>query len=72
LSNCESEDFLATVFLGCAKGRSKFVRFEIGLEVDGVCLVASKEARCVGAGGNGINLGLNRKVEIVVAKKKPP
>jgi len=31
-----------------------------------------KDARCEGAGGNGINLGLNRKVEIVVAKKKPP
>jgi hypothetical protein len=34
--------------------------------------VASKEARCVGAGGNGINQGLSRNVKIVDAKKKPP
>jgi hypothetical protein len=34
--------------------------------------VASKEARCVGAGGSGINQGLSRNVESVDAKKKPP
>ncbi len=34
--------------------------------------VASNEARCVGAGGSGINQGLSRDVESVDAKKKPP
>jgi hypothetical protein len=34
--------------------------------------VASKEARCVGAGGSGINQGLSKNVESVDAKKKPP
>jgi len=35
-------------------------------------LVASSEARCVGAGGSGINQGLGGNVESVDAKKKPP
>jgi hypothetical protein len=35
-------------------------------------LLASKEARCVGAGGSGINQGLSRKNKIDIAKKKPP
>jgi hypothetical protein len=37
-----------------------------------IFFVASKEARCVGAGGSGINQGLSRNVESVDAKKKPP
>jgi len=37
-----------------------------------MCLVASSEARCVGAGGSGINQGLGGNVESVDAKKKPP
>ena len=37
-----------------------------------IFLVASKDARCVGAGGSGINQGLSRNVKGVDAKKKPP
>ena len=37
-----------------------------------IFLVASKDARCVGAGGSGINQGLSRNVKSVDAKKKPP
>jgi hypothetical protein len=67
-----SAGFLTEGFLANA---SSLLRARGGADVFSnltIFFVASKEARCVGAGGSGINQGLSRNVESVDAKKKPP
>jgi hypothetical protein len=68
-SNCFfAEDFLAdasSLLKGGGGGADIFSNLAM-------FFVASRDARCVGAGGSGINQGLSRNVKSVDAKKKPP
>jgi hypothetical protein len=69
---CSSNGFFAAGFLADA---SSLLREKGGSDFFSnlaIFLVASKDARCVGAGGSGINQGLSRNVKGVDAKKKPP
>jgi hypothetical protein len=67
-SNCFfAEDFLADASSLLEEGGGADIFSNLAM-----FFVASKEARCVGAGGSGINQGLSRNVKSVDAKKKPP
>ena len=70
--NCSAADFLELDFLTGVKCRAVVKGGGEVFSDAGLLGVASKEARWVGAGGSGINQGLDRRLEFFVAKKKPP
>jgi hypothetical protein len=70
--NGSAADFLVLDFFTGGKCREEDKGGEEVFSDEGVLEVASNEARWVGAGGSGINQGLDRRLEFVVTKKKPP